>query len=319
MDYELIIVGGGPAGAAGGVYAARKQLRTLLITKDFGGQSVVSTKIENWIGAPAIAGSELAQNLKNHLETNAGEYLKIKSGQRVGEITVQPSGFVVKLDNDETFSARSILYAAGANRRRLDIPGADRLEHKGITYCASCDGPLFANQEVAVIGGGNAGFETALQLLNYCAKVTLLHHGPDFKADPVTIAAARRNPKFVGLANVETLEITGDKFVDGLRYRETTTNQKRVLAVSGVFVEIGLVPNTEPVQAITETNAYGAVIIDPTNQRAKLKNGRAGIWAAGDCAAGLYHQNNIAAGDAVRALEDIYLYLRREAAASSNA
>ncbi len=316
MKYELVIVGGGPAGVAGGVYAARKQLKTLLVAESFGGQSVVSPKIENWIGTVALSGNELAANLRNHLEANAGEFLTIKSGTRVEKVTRADQGFTLNLKNGETVTAHSVLLATGAHRRRLQAPGADRLEHKGLTYCATCDGPLFAGQEVAVIGGGNAGFETALQLLNYCSRVTLLHHGPSFKADPVTVAAATANPKFAGQLNAETLEITGEKFVNGLRWRDTTTGVENDLAVTGIFIEIGLIPNTEPVKGLAETTTYGAIIVDPTTQRARLQEGGAGLWAAGDCASGLYHQNNIAAGDAVKALEDIYFYLRRESDAS---
>jgi alkyl hydroperoxide reductase subunit F len=184
--YDLLIVGGGPAGVSAGVYASRKKLRSLFITKEWGGQSTVSTDIQNWIGTPSISGDNLAKSLRTHLETYAGDIVDIKSGTIVTSLTKTDNGYEATLSNGETHQAKAVLICAGSGRRKLSVDGAEKFEHKGITYCASCDGPMFSGQDVAVIGGGNAGFETAAQLLAYTKSVTLLQYGPQYKADPVT-------------------------------------------------------------------------------------------------------------------------------------
>ena len=304
MTYDLIILGGGPAGTAAGVYASRKQLRTLFITKDWGGQSTVSPDIQNWIGSPSISGDDLAKSLRTHLETYAGDVVTIIANRLAKSVTKTDEGYVVTLDNGDTHTSKALLIATGSNRRRLAVPGADAFEHKGLTYCASCDGPLFAGQDVAVIGGGNAGFETAAQLLAYAKSVTLLHHGPRFKADPVTVEKVLAHPNMTGLTNAKLTTITGEKFVNGLTY--TQDGAEKQLAVAGIFVEIGMIPNTEFVKDVVTVDQYGRVEIDPWTQKTTAPM----VWAAGDCTNIKYHQNNISAGDAVKALEDIYVTLK---------
>ena len=302
---DLIIIGGGPGGVAAGVYASRKQLRTEFITKEWGGQSVVSPDIQNWIGTISISGDELAKSLKGHLEAYAGEFVTITSGQLVTGVAKEGDRFTVTLENGETRQARAVLITSGSERRKLTIPGAAEFDNKGLTYCASCDGPLFSGQDVVVVGGGNAGFETAAQLLAYAKSVTLLHRGPAFKADPVTIERVLANEKMTGILNAEPTAILGDKFVSGVRYKDTETGTETELAAGGVFVEIGLVPNTGFVSSLLKLDDYQRIVIDPWTQQTSVP----GVWAAGDCTNIKYHQNNISAGDAVRALEDIYVHL----------
>ena len=302
---DLAIIGGGPAGVAAGVYASRKRLRTVFITKDWGGQSLVSPEIQNWIGTIKVSGLDLGEMLKNHLKAYAEDIVDIQDGELVAKIEKSSSGFFVRTESSKTFETKTVLITAGSHRRKLDVPNADRFEHNGITYCASCDGPLFAGLDVAVVGGGNAGFETAAQLLAYCKSVMLLHRGDEFKADPVTVKKVLANPKMHALLNAEILAVEGDRGVTGLVYRTKEKPDKQTLPVQGIFVEIGSVPSTEFVKELVELDKYGQIVVDPRNQRASI----AGVWAAGDVTDGLYHQNNIAAGDAVKALEDIYLYL----------
>lgn len=306
MVYDLIIIGGGPAGVSAGVYASRKQLRTALITPDWGGQSIVSPDIQNWIGSPSISGPDLATSLRTHLETYAGEYVDVVAGETVTALTRHDDGFAVTTSTGTVHHTRSVLIASGSGRRRLTATGADTFEHKGVTYCASCDGPLFAGQDVAVIGGGNAGFETAAQLLAYAKSVTLLHRNAQYKADPVTVEKVLAHPNMTGLLNADITAVTGDKFVSGLTYRDCTTNTEHTLAVTGIFVEIGMIPNTDFAKDVVERDQYGRITIDPWTQ----KTNTPGIWAAGDCTNVKYHQNNISAGDGVRALEDIYVTLK---------
>ncbi|MCA9355649.1 FAD-dependent oxidoreductase [Candidatus Kaiserbacteria bacterium] len=304
--YDLLIIGGGPAGISAGIYASRKQLRTLFITKDWGGQSTVSDDIQNWIGTPSISGVKLAENLRAHLEAYAGDKVDIISNQTVLKLDKIQDGYSVKLSDESIHEGKAVLITSGSERKRLPIPGADEFEHKGVTYCASCDGPIFAGQDVAVIGGGNAGFETAAQLLAYTKSVTLLQHGPQFKADPVTVEKVLAHENMTGLLNVETKEVVADKFVKGIKYVDTQTKAEHILPVSGIFVEIGMIPNTDYAGDIVERDEYKRIVIDPWTQKTSADN----IWAAGDCTNVKYHQNNIAAGDAVRALEDIYVTLK---------
>ncbi|KKS11353.1 hypothetical protein A2643_03610 [Candidatus Nomurabacteria bacterium RIFCSPHIGHO2_01_FULL_39_220] len=321
MIYDLIIIGGGPAGAAAAVYASRKRLSTLFITSEWGGQSVVSEKIYNWIGTPSLSGNELADNFKKHVLANAtgkmtSSTLEVKEGEKVtnvaeallpqnSESKASAKSFSVKTELDEEFLTKTVLITSGSGRRKLEAKNADRLEHKGLTYCASCDGPLFADMDIVVIGGGNAGFESAAQLLAYCKSVTLLHRSDTFRADEITVEKVLKNPKMKAIKNVDILEVKGDKFVEGIVYKDKTSGEETTLKVSGIFVEIGQIPNTDFVKGVVSLDEIGRVKIDAWTQKTEVP----GIWAAGDCTNVLYHQNNIAAGDAVRALEDIYLYI----------
>ncbi len=304
--YDLIIIGGGPAGVAAGVYAARKRLKTLFITKDWGGQSTVSLDIQNWIGTPTIAGPKLASDLREHLEAYAGDVLTIAAGRlATGLVKNEDGTSTVTLDDNSTHTGRAILIASGSGRRQLDVPGAAEFEHKGLTYCASCDGPLFSGQDVVVVGGGNAGFESAAQLLAYCKSVTLLHRGSEFdKADAITVEKVLAKPNMTALTNVHPTIVHGEKFVNAVTYK-SADGTETTLPTAGIFVEIGMIPNTAYAKDAVTIDTLGRVEIDPWTQKTSTE----GIWAAGDCTNVKYHQNNIAAGDAVRALEDIYIYL----------
>lgn len=303
MSYDLIIIGGGPAGASAAVYAARKKLKTLMLVSEWGGQSVVSETIYNWIGTPAISGAELAENLKKHVLANTGDALEVKDSEKVKSVIKSGDNFSVETESGDKFETKTILITSGSGRRKLEVPGADRLEHKGVTYCASCDGPIFADMDVAVIGGGNAGFETAAQLMAYCKSVTILHRSDAFKADEITVEKVLKNPKVKAVKNVDILEVKGEKLVEGIVYKDKASGEIITLPVAGIFVEIGQVPNTGFVKNVVALDDYSRVKINPLSQKSETP----GIWAAGDCTNVLYHQNNIASGDAVRAVEDIYL------------
>ncbi len=305
--YDVAILGGGPAAVSAGVYASRKKLKTLFITEKWGGQSTVSDGIENWIGTVKIHGEELAKNLEQHLKAYANTIVDIKEGIRVEKVEKAEGGFSVTAGG-EKFTAKTILVATGSHRRKLEVPGAEQFDNKGITYCASCDGPLFSGMNVAVIGGGNAGFETAAQLLAYTKHVTLLQRSSEYRADPITVEKVLKHPNMTGITNTEILEVKGEKFVTTLVYKKTDTGEVIELPVGGIFVEIGAVPSTEYLGGLVELTEYKQVKVDPWTQRTSLT----GIWAAGDCTNALYHQNNIAAGDGVKALEDIYLHLHAQ-------
>jgi len=307
--YDLIIIGAGPAGAAASVYAARKQLKTLLLTVDFESQSAVSPEIYNWIGTPTISGMDLAKSFREHVENYLDKgYLEMKMGAKVNKVEKDGDNFTVTTEAGDNYSAQAVLVTAGSGRRKLKVTGAQEFENKGIVYCATCDGPLFADQDVAVIGGGNAGFETAAQLTAYAKSVTLLHRSENYKADKITVEKVLSKENMSGLTNANALEITGDKFVNGLRYADKVTGEEKTLDVTGVFVEIGQIPNTHMVSELVELDDYNRIKIDPWTQRSSIE----GVWAAGDCSNVRYHQNNISAGDAVKALEDIYMWLQHK-------
>ena len=302
MHYDLIIIGGGPAGSAAAVYAARKQLKTLLIVKEWGGQSIVSEDIQNWIGTPHIAGSDLAKSLRTHVEEYKGDILTIIESE-VTAISGTDGDFTITTAKGQE-KTKTILISTGSARRKLDIQGADILEHKGVTYCASCDGPLFSGMDVVVVGGGNAGFETAAQLLAYCKHVTLLSRSAP-RADAITIEKLQKNAHFTLLENTIPTKVDGQGFVESISYKKDGDEPEITLPVSAVFVEIGQLPATEFAHGVVDMTPTNNLVINPRTQETSV----VGIWAAGDCTDVLYHQNNIAAGDAVRALEDIYLHL----------
>ncbi len=303
--YDLIIIGGGPAGVSAAVYAARKRLKTAFISESFGGQSVESVGVQNWIGTVSISGPEFAKAFETHLKAYAADSVDIKVPGRATLIEKTNTGFKVETDKKETFESKTLFLAIGSTRRKLTVPGAEKLEHKGITYCASCDGPLFSDMDTLVIGGGNAAFETAAQLLAYTKSVTLLNRSDVFRADPSTVEKVLRNPKVKAIKNADLISIEGDNFVTGITYKDKKSGETKNLSVQGVFVEIGLIPSTTIVKELVAMNEIGQIKVDPRTQATSTL----GIWAAGDCTDGLYHQNNIASGDAVKALEDIYLHL----------
>ena len=302
--FDLIIIGGGPAGTAAAVYAARKQLKTLLIVKEWGGQSIVSDDIQNWIGTPHISGAKLAESLKAHVMEYKGDILSVAEGSLVTNVTGTDGDFTVALENGDTHHGKTILISTGSSRRKLTVPGATEYENKGITYCASCDGPLFSGMDVVVVGGGNAGFESAAQLLAYCKSVTLLSRSEP-RADAITVEKLKKRENFKLITNAIPKSIQGSVFVESITYTDTITNEDTILPVAAVFVEIGPIPATDFAKDIVERTEINTIKIDPRTQETSTK----GIWAGGDCTDVLYHQNNIAAGDAVRALEDIYLHI----------
>ncbi|MSR70523.1 pyridine nucleotide-disulfide oxidoreductase [Candidatus Kaiserbacteria bacterium] len=304
--YDLAIIGGGPAGVAAGVYAARKRLNTVFIAEAVGGQSVDSQDVQNWIGTPHIKGLEMAKQLEKHLREYASDVLDIKLGERASKVESAGDHFSIQTTGS-IYPAKTVLVATGGSRKKLEAKGAAEFENKGVTYCASCDGPLFTGQDVAVVGGGNAGFETAAQLLAYCKSVTLIHRREEFlRADKATVDAVLAHPNMRVLTPHTPVEVKGEQFVKSIVTKNVETGETVETPVAGIFVEIGMIPATELVSGLVALDEWGKIKVDGKTQRTSV----AGIWAAGDCSDGLYHQNNIAAGDAVKALEDIYFFLK---------
>lgn len=302
-------MGGGPAGSAAGVYAARKKIHTLLITESFGGQSEVSADIQNWIGTKSISGYDLARSLEEHVR--AQEDLVVAAGQKVTNVSEDNNKiFMVSTDAGVTYRARALIVTTGARRKKLGIPGEEEFNGRGVAYCATCDAPLFKGKAVAVVGGGNAGLESAIDLIPYAKKITLLEYGSALKGDPVTQEKVRRGGVDI-ILNAESKRVVSDKdgkFVAGLEYLDRKTNETKKLDVGGVFVEIGSVPNSDMVKDLVALNKMREIVIDHKT----AATSREGIWAAGDVTDEMFKQNNISAGDGVKAALAVYAYLQNK-------
>lgn len=301
--YETIIIGGGPAGVTAGIYAARKKIKSLLIAESIGGQSIVSDKIENWIGEIEISGVDLATKMRKHLEAQQG--IELKLGDKVKQVIEHEDGFLVKTEKGDKYTAKTLIVCSGGRRRKLDVPGAEKFDGRGLAYCSTCDAPLFKDKDVAVVGGGNAGLEAVIDLFPYAGKIYLLNRSDKPTGDPETLEEVRKNDKVQIINNAQTKEILGDKFVTGLKYKDSVSGEEKEIAIGGVFVEIGSVPNSEFVKSLVETNGYGEIILNC--KTATTSNPK--IFAAGDVTDDIYKQNNIAAGDGVRAALSAYNYL----------
>jgi len=307
--HDVIIIGGGPAGVAAGVYSARKKLKTLIVTESFGGQSAVAENIENWVGAKKISGIEFAKMLEEHIR--AQEDIEIKMPENVIDIKEVPggptarAGWEVTTDKNNSYQARVLIITSGGRRRRLNIPGEDKFEGKGVAYCSTCDAPIFKDKPVAVVGGGDAGLEAAIDLARYAAKVYLISNKESLIGDLSIQEMVKNSEKIIIIENASVQEILGDKFVSGLRYLDKNDNQIKELNVEGIFVEIGSTPNSKFVEKLVNTNQKGEIIVDHKTGATS----RPGIFAAGFITDEIYKQNNISAGDGVAAALSAYNYL----------
>jgi alkyl hydroperoxide reductase subunit F len=299
--YDLIIIGGGPGGVAAGVYAARKKIKTALVTDTFGGQSLVSNSIENWIGTKSISGFDLAKSLEEHLRAQAG--IDIVDGDLVASVAKRDDGtFSLTTKNGKTLETKYILLTSGSRRKRLGIPGEDAFDGKGVVFCTTCDAPLFGGKTVAVVGGGNSALEGVEDLLQYASKVYLIVRSEVLRGDPVTQEKVKNDPRVEIMWNTVVEEIHGEAFVNGITYKNAKTAEEKELPLEGVFVEIGLVPNSDFVKDLVALNEVGHVVVDAKTQQSSCP----GIWAAGDISDVLYDQNNISVGDSIKAVLNVY-------------
>ena len=300
--YDLIIIGGGPGGVAAGVYAARKKIKTLLIAESFGGQSLVSADIQNWIGVKSLSGLDLAKNLEEHLRA---QEIDIEDGDLVTKVEKAGDEFRVMTKNGKNFETKTVLICSGSHHKKIGVPGEEKLNGRGVVYCSTCDAPLFGGKTVAVVGAGNAGLEAVRDLFPYANKIYLLVRSDKVKGDPVTFESVKSNPKLEIKYQVEMQAILGENFVSGVKYLDKTDNQVKELNLDGVFVEIGSAPNSDLVKELVNLDERSQIIVDHKTQMSSLP----GIWAAGDVSDVLYKQNNISAGDAIKAVLNIYDYL----------
>jgi alkyl hydroperoxide reductase subunit F len=298
--YDLIILGAGPAGITAAIYAARKRLNFLVITKNVGGQAALSADVENYTGYQYISGFELARKFEEHMrEFN----MEVKEGEEVVE--VKKKGEVIEVKTDKgTYESRALIIATGARPRTLNVPGEREFKNRGVTYCATCDAPLFADMDVAVIGGGNSALDATLQLVKIARKIYLINKNPRFRGDEVMIEKVQASDNVRILYNTNTLEILGDKMVTGIRVERD--GKQEILNVRGVFIEIGYIPNSDFVAGLVERNERGEIAIDRYN-RTNVR----GIFAAGDVTTVPQKQIIIAAGEGAKAALSAHEYLAK--------
>ncbi len=309
--YEVLVVGGGPAGAAAAVYAARKGIRTGVVAERFGGQTLDTLAIENYISVLETDGPKFAAALEQHVRAYDVE---IMNGQRVEQLSpaAEPGGLIgVKLANGAELKARSLILSTGARWRNVNVPGESEYRNRGVAYCPHCDGPLFKGKRVAVIGGGNSGVEAAIDLAGLVEHVTLVEFADQLKADAVLVRKLESLPNVAIVKHAQTTEIHGDgKKVTGLSYTDRGTGASHTVELAGVFVQIGLVPNTEWLKGTVELSRHGEIIVDPRGATSVP-----GVFAAGDATTVPYKQIVIAAGDGAKAALGAFDHLIRGGAA----
>jgi alkyl hydroperoxide reductase subunit F len=308
--YDVLIVGGGPAGAGAAVYAARKGIRTGIVAERFGGQTLDTLGIENFISVPETQGPKFAAALEAHVR---GYGVEIMNSRRVAAIEPAPHAggqITVTLANGAALKSKSVILATGARWRNVNVPGEAEYKNKGVAYCPHCDGPLFKGKRAAVIGGGNSGIEAAIDLAGVVAHVTVLEFAESLKADAVLVNRLRSLPNVVIHTNAQTLEITGDgNKVDGLVWKDRASGEQYRVELAGVFVQIGLVPNTEWLRGTVELSKYGEIIIDD-----KCATSLPGVFAAGDVTTVPYKQIIIASGEGSKAALSAFDHLIRSPA-----
>jgi len=301
--YDIIIIGGGPAGITAGIYASRQKMKTLLITKDFGGQMTRKTiAIENWPGDVEISGQDLIKNFKKHIESCGIEIIK---QDEVSKILKKNKVFEVLTEGGKNFYAKTVIVTTGADPRPLEIPGEKEFIGQGVSYCVLCDGAFFKNKTVAVIGGGNSAFEAVLFLVNYAKKIYVLEYNK-ITAFKDLQEKALETGKVKIITNAWLKEIQGSQLVEKLVYEDRGTKKAKELKVDGVFVEIGNAPATSFVKEMVDFSKYDEIIIDAKTCATKTP----GLFAAGDVTNVFPKQIIIAAGEGCKAAVNAYKYLK---------
>ena len=305
--FDVLIVGGGPAGAAAAVYAARKGIRVGVAAERFGGQTNDTMAIENYISVLETDGPKFAAALESQVRQSGVDIMNLQRAAQIIPAT-QAGGLVqVQMENGATLKAKTVILSTGARWRNVNVPGETEYKNKGVAYCPHCDGPLFKGKRTAVIGGGNSGIEAAIDLAGIVEHVTVVEFADQLKADAVLVKKLNSLPNVTVHTNAQTTEITGDgSKVNGLRYKDRATGTEHHVALAGVFVQIGLVPNTEFLKGTVELSKFGEIVVD-----AKGHTNVPGVFAAGDCTTVPFKQIVIAAGEGAKAALSAFDHLIR--------
>ncbi|EGL84299.1 alkyl hydroperoxide reductase, F subunit [Caldalkalibacillus thermarum TA2.A1] len=300
--FDVLVIGGGPAGASAAIYAARKGIRTGIVVERFGGQILDTLTIENFIGVKQTEGPKLAARLEEHVKDYDIDIIQPYRAKRLEKKEL----IEIELENGAVLKSKTVIISTGARWRELGVPGEAELKNKGVAYCPHCDGPLFENKDVAVIGGGNSGVEAAIDLAGIARHVTLLEFLPELKADAILQERLYSLDNVTVLKNVETKSINGTERVQGLTYVERDSGEEKELKLDGVFIQIGLVPNTEWLEGTVERNRFGEIIVDKYGA-----TNIPGVFAAGDCTDAAYKQIIISMGSGATAALGAFDYLIR--------
>lgn len=300
--FDVLVVGGGPAGASAAIYAARKGIRTGIVADRFGGQVMDTLGIENFISTPYTEGPKLMANVEAHVNDYDIDVMKSLQAKNLEKKDL----FELELDNGAILKSKSLIVSTGARWRNVGVPGEAEFKNKGVAYCPHCDGPLFEGKDVAVIGGGNSGVEAAIDLAGIVKHVTVLEFMPELKADAVLQERLHSLPNVTVVTNAQTTEITGDETVNGISYKDRESGEEHHVALAGVFVQIGLVPNTDWLGDTVERNRIGEIVVDTRGQTSLP-----GVFAAGDCTNTPYKQIIISMGSGATASLGAFDYLIR--------
>jgi len=303
---DVLIIGGGAAGFTAAIYAARKKLSTLVLEHERGGQTALQPEIWNYPGFTDKEGLKLMTIMRDQAKSFGAEVkhfvVKKISSEKTDKTHFK---FVVENEKGEKIETRSIIVATGAKPRKLGVPGEEKLDNKGVTYCATCDAPLFQEKVTVVVGAGNTGLDAAQQLTKYASKVYVLVKG-EVLGDQVTYEQLKQDPKVEFIYDADTKEIKGENSVSSLVYKDEKTGEEKEMAISGVFVSIGSIPNSEFIKGFCDLNQWGNIIIDPrTNATSKV-----GVFAAGDVTDVAERQTVIAAGEGAKAALQCYKWLK---------
>ena len=300
--YELIIIGAGPAGMTAAVYAGRKKLNALLVSYNIGGQVLWTAGVENYMGYQFVEGSELMQKFQEQVKQFP---IDTKTGQKVSSLSRINTGFELRTDAGESYRAKAVIIATGKRPRQLNVPGEEKLRGRGVTYCAICDGPLFAGDNVAVIGGGNSALEAVDDMIKIAERVHLVSLTP-LTGDQILADKVKAANNLTIFLEHEVLEIQGESRVEGIKIRDLKTRQEKELKVGGIFIEIGLIPNSEPFRGIVSLNRLGEIEVNCANE-----TGVPGLFAAGDVTNVPEKQIVVAAGEGAKAALQAHRYLQR--------
>jgi len=305
MIYDLIIIGGGPAGITAGIYAGRQRMKTLLITKEFGGQMAKkATEVCNYPGFEKISGIDLIGKFVEHLEKQESveiEFLEAEKIEKQGDI------FTITTTKNSKIQSKSVIIATGADPRPLEAIGEKDFIGKGVGYCVTCDGPIFRNKDVAIIGGGNSGLEAALFMVNYAKKIYVLEFGSEIKADKENQEEVKKNNKIEIITNALVKEIKGETMVNLLVYQDNISKKDKTLQVEGVFIEIGTQPATALAKGLVDFTKRDEIVVESETFATKTP----GLYSAGDNNSGPYKQIITAAGEGCKASLAVYDYLRK--------